>query len=84
MTVSACETPEERVSRLMPAAESRCGTYGFAKGTEAYAQCLQLEVQKMEDRENAEAAAIAAAIDASAPVTCYSSGYGYSTSTTCY
>lgn len=86
LTVSACETPEERVARLMPAAEARCGTFGFSKGTEAYARCLQLEVQQMEDQEDAAAAAVAAAFEAStpSPVTCYTSGYGYSSTTTCY
>ena len=59
--LAACETPEERFARLLPAAETRCDSFGHQKGSKEYAACLQGEVARLEDKEDAEAAAIAAA-----------------------
>lgn len=84
--LAACETPEERFARLLPAAETRCDSFGHQKGSKEYAACLQGEVARLEDKEDAEAAAIAAAISEATPepTTCYTTGYGFSSTTTCY
>ena len=84
--LAGCETPEERVTRLLPAAQERCEAFGFQEGSNSYAQCLQREVSRLEDQEEAALQAFADAMDAATPqqTTCYTTGYGYGSTTTCY
>ncbi|WP_295037397.1 hypothetical protein [Sulfitobacter sp.] len=84
--LAGCETNEQRFARLLPAAEARCGSFGHKTGSAAYATCLQSEVSRLEDKEDQAAAAIAASFEAATPTstTCYTSGYGYTSTTTCY
>lgn len=84
--LAGCETPEQRFERLLPVADARCGAYGHTKGSPTYATCVQSEVSRLEDKEDQEEAAIAASIQAATPKssTCYTSGYGYTSTTTCY
>jgi hypothetical protein len=91
LPLAACETPEQSFARLLPAAEKRCVDFGFKEGTEAHANCLQREVSQLEDREAAAAAALADGMDAfsegynaTRPTTCYTTGFGFSSTTTCY
>lgn len=86
LSLTACEAPEERFARLMPAAKSRCASFGFEEGSGQYAICLQSEVQRMEDKEDATMEAIAEAMEDATPdpTTCYTTGNGYNSTTTCY
>ena len=86
LALTGCETSEERFARLLPEAENRCTKFGYAKGTDAYTSCLQSELARLEDKEDAEAQALADAISESTPerTTCYTTGYGIHATTTCY
>lgn len=84
LALAGCETPEERFERLLPAAQQRCSDFGFAEGSAAYTSCIQQEVNRLEDKEDEAAAALAASLQASQPKTCYTTGFGINSRTTCY
>jgi hypothetical protein len=86
LSIAGCETPEQTVQRLLPAAAASCQAFGFTPGSNSYASCLQQEVRRLEDREAAALEAFGSAFETATPAstTCYTSGWGYSSTTTCY
>ena len=86
LALAACETPEQRFERMLPAAEKRCSGFGHKKGTEGFKSCVETEVRRMEDKEDAELQEIANAFESATPkpTTCYTTGYGFTATTTCY
>jgi Tfp pilus assembly protein PilE len=55
------ESRREQEEARFAAAASACEKYGFRTGTDAYAQCLQTEVNQIKNREAIAAAARRAA-----------------------
>lgn len=94
LPISACmvaETPEQRADRLAVYGAQCQADYGFKSGTESYARCVMTLDQSAKEEARAKQAAFAQAMQnagnsmqRTAPLNCYSTGYGNSVSTTCY
>ena len=75
--LAGCMTPEERLANW----QAWCDHYGFERGTDAFAQCVQSQAQEQRNREDAAWDRTLDNLSQPAPALsqpryCYDQGYG--------